>query len=607
LSIRIRPGWLAVVALPLVISSTGRARGAGAEGTESGADAEHIPGWSNAEAFKEARAALAADAAGDLGLCIAHDRKSLELEEQARTHLHLSSCEARAGRLLDALSDARKALEGGIREHDGAATHTARDKLEALLRRIPHVTFRAPAGIDHLMVTFDDRSVPIDSLTKRFSVDPGEHVVRAEGTQGGVPVYFEDKVTASEGQLTTVPIVMSSPAQYLTPGQLRCMVGAKTQEDVLKCLPQKGRPLVVKMDASLAGYEDTTHVYVWTPGIDATVSSPTQGWNVGGNFLVDVVSAASPDIVSEASARYTEQRYAGGLNGGYRLGRFGGQAQVNYSAEPDYISRGGGLALTADLNDKLITPRVAFNYSFDSIGRGPDNFISTLSTTEAEAGVTFVLSPTSLLLLSATAQFESGDQSKPYRYVPMFDRAIAGFVPVGASTSLVNSIRVAVRPTEHLPTSRERYAAGARFAHRFSKATLRLEQRLYTDSWQLKATTTDIRYVLDLTRQLEVWPHLRFNAQTAANFYKLAYTASVDPNTGQLVVPLFRTTDRELSPLVSLTGGAGAHLYLSPQEAKTQYGVSVQADVMYTKYFDSLYITQRTAVYGSLGFDVEFE
>jgi hypothetical protein len=48
-------------------------------------------------------------------------------------------------------------------------------------------------------------------------------------------------------------------------------------------------------------------------------------------------------------------------------------------------------------------------------------------------------------------------------------------------------------------------------------------------------------------------------------------------------------------------------LYLSPLDAKTQYGLSIQGDVMYTRYFDALFITQRTAVYGSLGFDVEFE
>ena len=219
-----------------------------------------------------------------------------------------------------------------------------------------------------------------------------------------------------------------------------------------------------------------------------------------------------------------------------------------------------------------------------------------------------VLSPTSLLLVSATVQLEHGDQSKPYRYVPMFDPVnVAPFIVPGQSVDIVNRERLPFRPTEQLPRVRDRYAIGARFAHRFNGATLRIEQRLYSDSWQLKATTTDGRYVVDFGRRFELWPHLRFNAQTGANFYQLAYSATVDPNTGQLVVPLYRTTDRELSPLVSLTGGGGAHLVISPSDAKTQYGLSVQADVMFTKYFNSLFITQRTAFYGTVGFDAEFE
>lgn len=577
--------------------------------TPDAAAAAHIPGWSSPEAFQEASAGLAADMAGKLDQCIEHDKRSLELEEQPRSRLHLSSCEARSAHLLDALQDAQKALEDGIRKRDPAVTKLARDRVEQLLHRVPHVTFLPSPGLEQLVVTFDERPVPTAALTKRFSIDPGDHTVHAEGLQNGIPLTFDEKYTVGEGQLLTVPLVLKSQApEYLTPGQLKCMLAAKNQDDVVKCLPQKTRPLVVKMGTQLSGYADTTAVQVWSPEIDGTVSSPTQGWNVGGHFLVDVVSAASPDIVSTASPPYKEQRYSGGLTGGYKYQVYGAQAQANYSQEPDYISRGGGLALTADLNDKLITPRIGGNFNHDSIGRGPNNFISTLDTTELEAGVTLVLSSTSLLLVSATGQFERGDQSKPYRYIPMFDPVlVAPYIQPGASVDEVNRLRLPFRPTEQLPTARDRYALGARFAHRFSGATLRIEQRLYNDSWNLKATTTDGRYVFDLGRHLLLWPHVRFNAQTGANFYQLAYSATLDPNTGQLVVPLYRTTDRELSPLVTLTGGAGGHYLLSSPEAKTQFGVSLQADVMFTKYFDSLFITQRTAIYGTVGFDAEFE
>jgi hypothetical protein len=568
-----------------------------------------IPGWNNVEAFQEASAGLAADMAGKLQDCIEHDQKSLELEEQPRTRLHVSSCEARTGHLIDALRDAQKALEDGIRKRDAAVAKAARERVEGLLRRIPHVTFAPAAGVQDLVVTFDDRPVPTNALTKRFSIDPGDHRVHAEGTQNGIPLSLDEKYTVGEGQLLTVPLVLKSQApEYLTPGQLKCMLGAKSQDDVIKCLPQKTKPLVVKAGTQLSAYSDTTNVEVWSPEIDANVSSPTQGWNVGGHFLVDVVTAASPDIVSEASPPFHEQRYSGGFDGGYKLGPYGAQAQINYSQEPDYISRGGGLALTMDLKDKLVTPRVAGNFNHDSIGRGPNNFISTLDTTELEGGVTLVLSPTSLLLLSATYQIERGDQSKPYRYVPMFDPTnVAPFIRPGESVDVVNRVRLPVRPTEQLPIARDRYAVGARFAHRFTGATLRVEQRLYTDSWSLKATTTDGRYVLDLGQRLELWPHARFNAQTGTNFYQLAYSATLDQTTGQLVIPLYRTTDREMAPLVSVTGGGGGRLLLNAPESKTQYGITVQADAMYTKYFDSLFITQRTAIYGTVAFDAEFD
>jgi len=568
----------------------------------------HIPGWNNPEAFQHASAGLAADMAGKIDDCIDEDKKSLELEEQPRTRLHLSSCEARSGHLLDALQDAQKALEDGIRKRDAAVTKVSRERVEQLLRRIPHVTFTLPQGVDNLVVTFDERPVPINALTKRFSIDPGEHAVHAEGTQNGIPLSIDEKYTVGEGQLLTVPLILKSQApEYLTPGQLKCMLGAKSQDDVLKCLPQKSKPLVIKAGTQVSAYSDTNHVYVISPGIDGNVSSPTQGWNVGGNFLVDVISAASPDIVSEASPPFKEQRYAGGLNGGYKYRIFNAQGQANYSQEPDYISRGGGASLTADLNDKLITPRLGGNFNYDSIGRGPNNFISTLATTELEGGVTLVLSPTSLLLVSATLQLERGDQSKPYRYVPLFDpNSVAPLIRPGESVDIVNQVRLPVRPVEQLPTSRDRYAIGARFAHRFGGATLRVEQRLYVDSWSLKATTTDARYVLDLGRHLELWPHVRFNAQTGASFYQLAYSAAIDQS-GNLIVPLYRTTDRELSPLVSGTGGGGAHYILSSPDAKTIFGVSLQADAMFTKYFNALFITQRTAVYATLAFDAEFD
>ena len=55
-------------------------------------------------------------------------------------------------------------------------------------------------------------------------------------------------------------------------------------------------------------------------------------------------------------------------------------------------------------------------------------------------------------------------------------------------------------------------------------------------------------------------------------------------------------------------GGAipAEYAFCAP-DAKTQFGVTLQGDAMFTKYFNALFITQRTAVYATLAFDAEFD
>ncbi|HVH44739.1 MAG TPA: DUF3570 domain-containing protein [Labilithrix sp.] len=561
------------------------------------------------------RDALKADQEGRLDECIDKDKQALKLDESPRTRLHLASCEARAGKLVDALKDAQRSLELGIQKKDANVMRIARVRVKELLDRIPHVTFVPPPGVTDLKVTFDDRPVPVEALTKKFSVDPTKHKVVAEGTVNGFTSTFEEEYDIKEKEFVTVRITLKPPANdFITPGQIKCMLAAKSQEEVQKCLPQNQKSLVVRVGTELSGYSDTNAVALYTPAINASLVSPTAGWNVGGNFLVDAVSAASPDIVASASPPFQEFRYAGGLTGGYKPGLYGAQASVSGSSSPDYVSYTGGLRLSADLNDKLITPTIGYSYSYDRIGRGPNNFLNDFNPLkgfirahEIEAGITFVMSPTSILLVGGTVSIERGDGSQPYRYVPMFDREfVAPYVPVGATVDLVNRERLPVKALEQLPTERDRYAIGIRYNKRIQQnSTLRLDQRFYIDTWGMKATSTDSRFLVDLSRHLRVWPHFRFHAQTDTNFYLRAYPATLEPN-GQVTLPLYRTGDRELSPLITATAGGGIRVSLGPPEGEVKYGITLVGDVMYTRYLSSLYVTTRTAVYGTLGFDVEF-
>lgn len=560
------------------------------------------------------RDALKADQEGRLEECIEKDKEALKIDDSPRTRLHLASCEARLGKLVDALKTAQKALEAGIKKRDANVMRIARVRVKELLDRIPHVTFVPPEGVPDLRVTFDDRPVPIDALTKRFSVDPGKHKVFAEGTVNGFTSTFEQEVDIKEKDFLKIQITLKPPANdFITPGQIKCMLAAKSQEEVQKCLPQNQKSLVIRMGGELAGYSDTNAVAVYTPAVNASLVSPTAGWNLGGSFAIDAVSAASPDIVSSASPPFEEFRYTGGVTGGYKPGLYGAQASFASSAAPDYVSYTGGLRLTADFNDKLITPSIGYSYAYDRVGRGPNHYLNDfdplkgyIHTHEIEAGVTLILSPTTLVLVGGTFSMERGDGSQPYRYVPMFDpEDVAPFVPRGAIIDLVNDTRLPMRPLEQVPTERDRYAVGGRLNKRLKNATLRVEQRFYYDTWGMLASSTDSRYMVDLSRHLRVWPHVRIHAQTGTNFYELAYGATVEPD-GQILIPLYRTADREHSPLFTGTGGGGVRLGLGEPEGTAKYGITLVGDVMYTRFFEALYVKERTAVYGAIGFDVEF-
>ena len=42
----------------------------------------------------------------------------------------------------------------------------------------------------------------------------------------------------------------------------------------------------------------------------------------------------------------------------------------------------------------------------------------------------------------------------------------------------------------------------------------------YYDSWSVKSTTTDMRWMFDFRRNLTVWPHAHLNAQTGSAFFQ---------------------------------------------------------------------------------------
>ena len=365
----------------------------------------------------------------------------------------------------------------------------------------------------------------------------------------------------------------------------------------------EGSTLTAHASTEIAGYHDSTATTVLTPSIAGSVESPTAGWGVNGRYLVDIVTAASPDIVSTASPRWTEVRNAGGLGFRYKPGTFGVAVSTSASYTPDYLALGANGQVTQELDEKNLTLLAGYGYGHDTIGRTGTPFSvfsRSLGYHTINAGLSKVVNKALVIGVYGDAIFESGDQSKPYRYVPIFSAADAAKVPRGASLAEISTLRIQARPIEQLPLERERYAVTGRLAWRGESTTLRLEERGYVDTWGVKATTTDVRYFIDLSERFTVWPHLRVHAQSAVSFWKRAYVGDLD------TLPALRTGDRELGALTSLGGGGGLRLALGKTGSVDDWVVTTTVDGNYTSFSDTLYVKYRTSGLAAVGLEVTF-
>ena len=373
-----------------------------------------------------------------------------------------------------------------------------------------------------------------------------------------------------------------------------------------KSEPAESSPIRTKASTEISGYTDSDNVNVVSPSVAVSVSDVLAGWSIGGHYLVDVVSAASVDIVSTASSKWVEVRNAGSAEGSLKVRSATIGASAVFSNEPDYVSLAGGGTLTVDLLDKNVTPFLGFSYGQDQVGRTglPLEFWRKKETLSGQLGVTFVVDRSTISSLQAEAIQETGYLAKPYRYVPLFAPARATSIPAGASIAEVNANRLDVRAAEQVPSARHRFAITSRLGRRFSAATLRLDERVYADSWGMFASTTDLRFIFDTGRRLTLWPHFRFHVQNQVVFWRRTYEAIPESN-GALGIPAIRTGDRELGALYAATGGAGARFKLV-DDIERPWWLVLEADAGYTRYLDALYITDRRAVFSTLAVETEF-
>lgn len=319
-------------------------------------------------------------------------------------------------------------------------------------------------------------------------------------------------------------------------------------------------------------YADSDRTQVVSPVVEghADVTSDT---TVSLGYLVDVVSSASVDIVSQASPRTMhDTRHQVSLGASHRWDTVTATAGYSFSKENDYLSHTLNASLADELFDKNTTLALGYGVSLNTVGRaGDENFARSLTAQHVLASWTQLVSPRTAIQVTYELGDESGFQSSPYRFVPVRPSLDAAPVEWLLETD---------------PDTRFRHAVVVGANHALGSGSIQADYRFYFDTWGITSHTLGARYFVNLSKHLELRLRERFYKQGAATFYQSLYTM---PTT-------YITYDRELSPLWSNTiGGKLSYGFTDRLEGE------LKLDVFYFSYADFPLLPSRTGANVGLG------
>ncbi len=338
-------------------------------------------------------------------------------------------------------------------------------------------------------------------------------------------------------------------------------------------------------------YSDTDRVMVVSPQVGIRHAIDEDGGEISARVVVDAITAASVDVISNATYRFSEVRSEVGLSASHAIGKSLPGLSYRGSYEPDYVSHGLTGSWQRELADGDANFSTSYSLVLDTISRSgtpTDVFSEKLRTHVLNLGGTQILDSKTLLRLVYTFTGQFGYMEKPYRSVPLFDAAgLASGKMAGLSLSNFDRFRLSIKPAEEVPDSRYRHAIAARGIRYLEswKSSLRLDYRFYIDSWGILANTVESALYRDFGESLRLYGWTRFHQQTSASFWEKTYLVS---SSGE--IPALRTSDRSLSSSYHLTGGLRAEY---DGDAVDTY---MEFSSMYSSFNDFLYLDSRIAL-----------
>ena len=274
-----------------------------------------------------------------------------------------------------------------------------------------------------------------------------------------------------------------------------------------------GAAEVSEVGFTLLGYKEkglmkVTEPIVWARG------SVAQVWDVQVSGLLDIVSGASPEGITNLGGRpvqaitgasVADHRKQADLKVTRHLGDLSVGVSGAWSTEEDYFSRAFGVNAAFDLNQKNTTLAAGVARSGDIVGSSDDASLHEPRVTrEYLLGITQVLSRTAIVQSTVTRSRGRGWYNDPYRY-----------------TLTAYPDRDAVFFRDKRPPYRDGWSWLTRYRRHFSdvEGSLQADYRYYRDDWGIRSHTIELGWQQSLGERFAVRPGLRYYTQSAARFY----------------------------------------------------------------------------------------
>lgn len=279
-------------------------------------------------------------------------------------------------------------------------------------------------------------------------------------------------------------------------------------------LPVKaGAADVGEVGFTLLGYKERGLMKITEPVLWGRAQF-LESWEVQASAAIDIISGASPQLVTNAGGRpvqtltgasVVDHRRTGDAKVTKRFGDFSLAVSGAYSKEEDYRSRAFGVEGRADLNQRNTTLIAGYGDSRDRVGSSDDPRLDQpRNTKEYLVGVTQVLSPTSLVSSTLAWSRGKGWYNDPYKLTFTFFPSGSPLLLPDVRPDHRNSLAWLTRLRHHVPSL---------------GGTLQADYRYFRDDWGIRAHTLEVAWQQALSERWAVRPAIRYYTQDAADFY----------------------------------------------------------------------------------------